>query len=581
LPWPGPLLLQQEWPALLFWRLHLPRNLLCFECMKGNHRPLYILMLLLALVVNFSGLDLGFFTDDPGLYASIAKNLVHHREFLELFTYNQDWLDKPHFPFWAVMASFKVFGISVWAYRLPALFFFLLSLLYTWLFTKKHYGEETAWVATLILATAQHVLMSNTDVRAEPYLMGLVMGAVYYISRLYERYALADLLLASLFTACAIMTKGIFVMVAIYGALLGQLVFQGKFGQLFQWKWIILFILTAIFILPEIYALYVQFDSHPEKTVFHKHNVSGIRWFLWDSQFGRFVNKGAITRQSGSIFFYMHTLLWAFAPWCLLFYYAISRNIRQIVRGKKLTEYYSISGGLLLLLLFSLSRFQLPFYTNTIFPLFAILTAPLCLEKLSNAGTWFRQTGMWLYIGLLFAGVIVLQYLSSPGYTAYFIIDLVIFAVLIPVIIRKAGAAHIQVFCLACAAILFANFYLNTVFYKLIINYRGQIKAADYTNQPLFNNYHFYTLKTENNVYQFYSKHMIDYVPLDSFKTLKATEPSVFYVNKRSMDSLRMLKADFKEIKAFENYPQENILPAFIDKETRPSTLDSVYLITK
>ncbi|MBS1531384.1 MAG: hypothetical protein JSU01_13845 [Bacteroidetes bacterium] len=88
-------------------------------------------------------------------------------------------------------------------------------------------------------------------------------------------------------------------------------------------------------------------------------------------------------------------------------------------------------------------------------------------------------------------------------------------------------------------------------------------------------------MRTENNSFQFYSKHEIDYVPLDSFKTFKPAEPSAFYVNTKSIDSLRILHADFRVIKAFENYPQENILPAFIDKKTRPSTLDSVYLVTK
>ena len=394
--------------------------------MKDNYKPLYLLLFILALVVNFSGFNLGFFTDDPGLYASISKNLLYRKEFLELFTYNQDWLDKPHFPFWAVMVSFKVFGVSIWAYRLPALLFFLLSLLYTWLFTKKHYGNDIAWIAILILATAQHLVMSNTDVRAEPYLMALVIGSIYHISRLEERFTFADLLLAAILTACAIMTKGIFVIVAIYGALFGQLFFKGKFRQLFQWKWIFLVVLTGVFILPEIYALYTQFDLHPEKTVFHRHNVSGIKWFLWDSQFGRFVNSGPITRQSGSIIFYVHTLLWAFAPWCLLFYYAIYRNIKQILLGKPLNEYYALGGGILLLLLFSLSRFQLPFYTNAIFPLFAIVTAPFCYNQLDKFGTWFRQTSLWVYAALLMFAIAAIYYFSDAGHTGYLAIDYVV-----------------------------------------------------------------------------------------------------------------------------------------------------------
>ena len=41
----------------------------------------YLLLFILALVVNFSGINVGFFTDDQGLYASIAKNLVAHHNF--------------------------------------------------------------------------------------------------------------------------------------------------------------------------------------------------------------------------------------------------------------------------------------------------------------------------------------------------------------------------------------------------------------------------------------------------------------------------------------------------------------------
>src|SRR5580704_10212123 len=166
--------------------------------MKDTNKIFYILLFVLALLVNLAGINVNFFTDDPGLYASIAKNLVYKKEFLQLFTYNQDWLDKPHFPFWMVFLSFKVFGISVWAYRLPALLFFLLGIFYTWLFARKFYGVEAATIAVLILMTAQYAIMGNTDVRAEPYLLALIIGSIYHISRLESRFSFTQLLLAAL-----------------------------------------------------------------------------------------------------------------------------------------------------------------------------------------------------------------------------------------------------------------------------------------------------------------------------------------------------------------------------------------------
>jgi hypothetical protein len=538
-------------------------------------------MFVLALAVNFSGINTAFFTDDPGLYASIAKTLLYKKDFFELFTYNRDWLDKPHFPFWAALLSFKLFGVSVWAYRLPALLFFIISLVYTYLFTRRYYGWEIAAMAVLILSTALHIQLSLTDARAEPYLMAFIIGSIYHIARLEERFTPAQLLLAALLTACAIMTKGIFVIVAIYGALLGQLLFQKKFSSLFQWKWILLFVLTFIFTLPEFYALYIQFDVHPEKSVFGTHNISGIKWFLWDSQFGRFVNNGPIIRKtSGSVFFFIHTLLWAFAPWCLLFYYAIFKNIKEILNKNKLIEYYALSGGLLLLFLFSISRFQLPFYTNAIFPLFAIITAPFCFNELSKFGTKLRLAGLWIYIILLPILILVIHFISKPASSLFLIIDGVLFVVITFIMLPRIKEAHKKVFFLCCFAALFAGFYLNTVFYNELVPYKGQIKAAEYISQKPFDKFHVYVLNVENNIFQFYCKREVDLVPIENFNSFKSGGVSIFYVNQESMDYLVQNHAGFKIIKSFINYPKENILPAFINKEMRHKVLDHVYIIT-
>jgi len=550
--------------------------------MKDNPRIFYLFIFILALAVNFAGINVHFFTDDPALYASIAKNLVYKKQFFELFTYNRDWLDKPHFPFWMVFFSFKLFGISEWAYRLPALLFFMMSLGYTWLFTKKFYNKETAAVAVLILATALNTILGNTDLRAEPYLMGLIIGSIYHIAGLQQRFKLKHLLLAVLFTAFAIMTKGIFVITAIYGALLGQLILQKQFKTIFRVKWLLLFVLTFIFTLPEFYALYIQFDLHPEKVVFGRQQVSGIRWFLWDSQFGRFVNNGPINRKtSGSIFFYGHTLLWAFAPWGLLFYYAVFEKVKSIYQKTIQPEYYAVSGGIFLLLLFSLSRFQLPFYTNAIFPLFAIVTAPFCLGQLSKFGTRFRVISAWVFMILLPVAVIGLNMLLRPADNFYILTDVLVSGIIAALIVIKISEVRIRLFLFSCIAALFAGLYVNTVVYNEIVPYKGQIAAAEYVNQPQFNRFHLYVLNAENNLYQFYSKRPVDILPIAQFNTFKPVDSSLFYVNQASMDELIRNHANFKVIRIFTDDPKENIVPAFINRDTRYKALGRVYLISK
>ncbi|MFD2871014.1 ArnT family glycosyltransferase [Mucilaginibacter ximonensis] len=547
--------------------------------MKHNDKPIYLLFFILAFAVSLAGINVKFFTDDPGLYASIAKNMLYKHDVLQLFTYGRDWLDKPHFPFWMAALSFKLLGISVWAYRLPALLFFLLAARYTYLFAKKYYDWEAAATAVLIMMTAQYIIMSNTDVRAEPYLMGLVIAAIYHISNLSEQFTLKDLLLAALFTACAIMTKGIFVIVAIYGSLLGEAIFTKRFTYIFAPRFLLLYLLTLVFTLPELYALYLQFDLHPEKLVFDKHGVSGIRWFLWDSQFGRFVNNGPISRTKGSdIFFYLHTLLWAFAPWCLLFYYAVYKSVRKIYFKTGLPEYYTLSGGLLLLLLFSFSKFQLPFYTNTVFPLFAIVTAPYCYRRLSVRASKFRLINQWVYITLFTAAIFVINFFLKPASQLFFAVGCILFLGLITIVGKQVSNLHRKAFFINCAAVLFANFYLATVLYPILTNYNGQISAAQYVNTANYK--HIYSGRMESNVFQFECNKPVDFLPVERFQQMNAPG-SVMFVTQYLLDYLNNNHIPYQLIKSFTNYPQERILPKFVNAATRQQVLDKVYLISR
>ena len=336
-----------------------------------------------------------------------------------------------------------------------------------------------------------------------------------------------------------------------------------------------------MFTLPEFYALYIQFDLHPEKVVFDRQQVSGIKWFLWDSQFGRFVNKGPISQKSGGdVFFYLHTLLWAFAPWCLLFYYAVYKRIREIFGPDKPSEFYTIGGAILLLLLFSLSRFQLPFYANTIFPLFSIITAPYCLVVLSKAATRYRLFAQWSYIIAFPVVIVVINYFMAPAVSGYFIAGTIVFGVLAILISLQIKTLNKKTFLLNCVMVLFANFYLSTVLYKEVAAYNGQIIAARYVNQNL-SSAPVYSLKEQNNVFQFYVEKPVGYIPLEQFGAYKFPATAVFYANQASVDYLNQQKVAFKILQSFTNYPQEQVLPNFVNKPNRYKVLDKVYLITR
>lgn len=539
-----------------------------------NDTP-WLLVLFLAIGVQLSGINVAFFTDDPGLYAAISKNMVLRGNYWELVSYGKNWLDKPHFPFWMVALSFKIFGFASWTYKLPALLFFLLSVFYTYLFAKKNYGKKTAIAAALILATAQHIFMSNTDVRAEPYLMALIIGSVYHFYQLEKRFGWKDLLLGALFAACAVMTKGVFALIPIGAAVLGNLLLKRRYQEIFRWKWLLAIVLTAVFILPEIYGLYVQFDAQPEKSVIGSRHISGIRWFLWDSQFGRFINSGPITRPQGSKLFYVHTLIWAFAPWFFMLLYAVFITLKKAWQKQHWLEYYSICAALGMWLIFSFSGFQLPFYTNIIFPFFAIITAAVWVEVVSKKLILYFKILQYLQIGILVCAIFAFNYFLRSGQTVLFWAEITAFLLLVFYLYKKTFGFSL-VFLLSCCTLIFVNFYLNSIFYPLLTSYKSDISAAKYLNQNLPQQ-RVFVLDSLNNPFQFYTNQPVKLLSKTDLKQ-QSLPAKIIYIDASSLKNLRQ-KHHFKILKSFENYPEEKILKNFIWFKKRPETLDKRYLI--
>ncbi len=163
----------------------------------------------------------------------------------------------------------------------------------------------------------------------------------------------------------------------------------------------------------------------------------------------------------------------------------------------------------------------------------------------------------------------------------FFGIDCILFGVFILLVPATVKETHKKAFFLTVAVALFAGFYLTTVFYKVIVPYNGQIAAAGYANMKTFDGSKIYTLMPGNNIFQFYCKRPVELLPIESFNSFKPTGDPVFYVNQQSLNYLKQTRAGYQVVRSFINYPQENILPKFIDKATRYKVLDSVYLIRK
>ncbi|WP_025763291.1 ArnT family glycosyltransferase [Dyadobacter tibetensis] len=384
----------------------LKQNMAQSSADNGAGLPKFGWLLLVSILLNIPALWLPIIEPDGALYATIAKKMVLDGDWLNMYGNGSDWLDKPHFPFWVTALSYSIFGINSFAYKLPAFIFWLLGLRYTYLTGRLLYSRIVAQAAVLIQATALHTTLANFDVRAEPYLTTCIIAAIYHMLMMDHQFNWRQLFWAAAFTAMAMMTKGLFVLISIGAGWGIYWMVTRQWKALVDWRWWAWLVLSFVLIGPELFALYQQFDLHPEKVVFGRNNVSGIRFFFWDSQFGRFFNTGPI-KGSGDPTFFVHTTLWAFLPWTVGLLVSLFYGLRSALREEPL-RWVIIGSAAITFLLFSLSKFQLPHYIIISFPYFALMTA-YALDRLARNGkirpVLNIQKGMVIIIALLFIGL--------------------------------------------------------------------------------------------------------------------------------------------------------------------------------
>lgn len=536
-----------------------------------------ILIISLSVIVCILGLPLDLLLPDATLYGMISKEMYLTGDYINLYSLGYDWLDKPHLPFWLTALSFHLFGMSNFAYKIPGVLVFCLGAVYTYKFAILHYNKKTALLSVVILITSFHSVLSNFDVRAEPFLTGFLIASFYYFSKYLKQKNFVSLIWASFFAGLAIMTKGIFAILPIAFGLGGHFLYYKDWKNLFNPIWVLVVAMILVFIGPELYGLYVQFDMHPEKVVFGQNNVSGLKFFFWDSQFGRFFNTAPI-KGSGDIFFFLHTLLWAFLPWGLLFYIATFFRFKSFKKGTQ-KEMITLFGSLLTILIFSLSKFQLAHYTNIIFPLMAVLCADFVLSILENKDAVFAKLTQYLQVFtsiilvvLPFVMLYLFQQLPNLSFVGFVILSIGGFIW----IARNIQTRLIQWMYFSAVSAILTYTFLMIHFYPTILPYQSGAKAALQVNKKHEGKGHLIDNKTRRFDFEFYLDELVERVKVADLENHKG---AVFYSNKKELKELVEKNIAFDTLEVIPFYPITRLSLKFINPETRQEVLDEKYLI--
>jgi 4-amino-4-deoxy-L-arabinose transferase-like glycosyltransferase len=456
-----------------------------------KHRKKWLLLLPILLVYVI-GMFIDVMEIDAAQYATMSLEMTQTGNYLQLYSRGEDYIDKPPLIFWTTALSFNLFGPGNFAYKLPSMLFTVLGLFSTYRLGRMFYGRWTAYFSTLILASCHAWFQFTQDVRTDAILAGCTVFAVWQLAEYVASKKMMNLLFAGIGISGAMLAKGPIGLMVPVLALGTDLILKRDWRSLFRWQWLLLIPIVLVCISPMLIGLYQQYDATPGKQTYNGFITSGIRFYFWTQSFGRLTGESTWANDTGP-FYFIHTFLWAFLPWSLLFFLAFGKKLKKIIFNgliiKRRQEALTIGGTIFPWFAFSLSHYKLPHYIFVLFPLVAILTAAFIRKLVKKYDGDFRPITIIQYVisGLLLAlGITMFALFPAENIVVVFIAG--IGAIITIYYMLYRGTRFKQVLFPSFFAIVTLNFIFNAHLYPAMLQYEsGNVaaKIADRTRHDL------------------------------------------------------------------------------------------------
>ncbi len=465
---------------------------------------IYKFLFALLGLVYITGLFVPLMDNDSAHHANIALHMHLTGDYASLVDHNGDYLDKPHLLFWLAAFSYKIFGVTSFAYKLPSLLFTILGIYSTYRLGKNFYNKEVGKLAALILSSAFAFILANNDVRMEAMLTACIAFASWQLVEFIQTKKLLNVAGGALGLALGFATKG---MIAVFVPAIGVLfyiLYLKNWKILLNVKWLLLLILFGIFISPVLYCFYLQYNLHPEKIVRGKDHINGIKFILLNQNVERFGGQtGDVSRHD--YFFFLHSFLWAFAPWSVIAYIAVVRKLKNFLRRKE--EWLTAGVFVVMLLVVSFSGFKLPHYLNIVFPTTAVLTAAFIYEQRDDV-RWIKRIFIvqLIIVFLIFTGAVFIN--SVFGLMG--LVELIVIVLLLSVVfyfIKSKNYSLLQkAVLIPVATMIFAFYWMNRNFYPDLLRYQGGNELAFKTKGKIDPEKVYFWRFTYSSSFNFYTK---------------------------------------------------------------------------
>ena len=534
--------------------------------------------------VYLVGLFATLMENDSAQFAVMAMRMIQEQDWLNLWKGTEEYLDKPHLHYWLAALSFKLFGITDWAYRIPALLATLLGAYSTFGLARELYCARVGRIAAVIFMSAQTIVLSVIDVRTDAVLTGFTAFSLWQLTIYLQTGNFKAILLGAFGAAMAFSTKGQIALLVIGLPLISHIILKGNWNRLKSYKIALGLLVFVIAIGPMLYAYYHQFDLHPEKVIRGRDNRSGIRFIFWEQSFERLSGEG-IGKNSSDYFFFFHTFLWVFLPWTVPGILALSSRLKDawkaVLKKEKWTGEWITTGGItLIFILISFAQFKLPHYLNILIPLFAVLTASFLDAKYQSGNQKLLgilvkiQMGIFVLVFAALGGILFWVFPVSPIPAGSIVLVAVFIAWLVW---HRSSNILSRLLAITVLAAVMLNAGLNGFFYPRLLEYQAGSQMAKLIKNEQLPIDQIYKLDHEHTwALDFYFGKPVKQVNLAS---MKAKESFWLFITEEQRQELLESNAEWDLEYSVNQFRISRLQARFLNPKTREQVVRKRYLV--
>lgn len=356
----------------------------------------------------FWGLNyFGLIGADEPRYAQIAREMLARHDWITPVLGGKSWLEKPPLYYWQAMISYRIFGVSDWAARIPSALDATLMVIAVYLFLR-HFRRGFELDGALMTASTAAVIgfsrAAATDMPlAAMFTIGLLAWFAWYESgrRVYLAGFYGFIALGSL-------AKGPISPVLAAAILIIFTLVTRDLKTLWRTFWIPGILLFCIVAVPWYVAVQMR-------------NPDFLRTFILQHNLARFGTN--LYHHAQPIWYYAPVALLALVPWAILVVDAVVEDVRlwrgerrNLAHSEEALNVFLLVWLLFPVLFFSISQSKLPGYILPAIPAGTLLLAQYVRRHVTDD---VRPPALALVLHSIVAAAPVIVAMATPFFIVY------------------------------------------------------------------------------------------------------------------------------------------------------------------